>query len=388
MDRAVKKKKAVAFVTPQYGLVGGAESYAYHLAEQLSAQEDFEIHVFANRWSNESPRIFFHKVPIVQYPRSMRPVSFAYFANSMIKRGNFDLIHSHDRIFQMDILTMHGIPHVSWVKNVRRKHMSCFDRATAWVEKRGLTGGAFPLVMPVSNLAKEEILKSYEIPEARLKVVHPGVLPERFSGLDRVACRQEIRNRHGLLPSDVVVLFVGLNYEIKRLELVLEGMAALVRGNSASHAAKLLIVGKAPSHRYLSLIKGLGVADRCVFAGITREIEKYYLASDIFIMPSSYDTFGLVVLEAMVAGLPVIITEKVGAKDLIRSGMEGFVLGEEASPADVAGRLSFLLQRENRLTMGDHARRTALDHRWEKKGRLVADIYRSLSLPSRTTDTW
>ncbi|MBN2124045.1 MAG: glycosyltransferase family 4 protein, partial [Deltaproteobacteria bacterium] len=240
-----------------------------------------------------------------------------------------------------------------------------------------------PVVFPVSNLVREEMLKSYEIPEARIKVIHPGVLPERFSGFDRSACRHEIRTRHGLLSGDIVILFVGLNYKVKRLDLVFEGMAELLRRGNAGNSAKLLIVGKKPSHRFLSLARTLGIADRCFFAGVTREIEKYYFASDIFIMPSSYDTFGMVVLEAMMAGLPVIITEKVGAKDLIRSGTQGFVLGDRPSPMDIADRLAILLKRENRLSMGREARRTASEHGWEKKGRLLAEMYRSLSGCSR-----
>ena len=378
MRTANEKKTAIAFVTPQYGLVGGAENYAYHLAEQLSPQEDFEIHVFANRWSHASPRIIFHKVPVIQFPRFMKPISFAFFCDRLTRAGRFDLIHSHARIFRMDVLTMHGIPHISWVKNVRKKHMSLFDRATAWVEKCGLKTG-LPVITAVSCIAKEELLRRYDIPEKRLKVIHPGISPERFYRLDRSTCRNEIRTRHGLLFSDIVVLFVGLNYEVKRLDLVLEGMAELVRGNTACQSAKLLVVGKPPPHRYLSLARSLGIAERCFFAGITQEIEKYYLASDIFIMPSRYDAFGLVVLEAMMAGLPVVITEKVGAKDLVQSGIQGFVLKDHPSPIDIAEQLAVLFKKETRLAMGREAKRAASDHRWEKKGRLVADIYRSLS---------
>lgn len=369
---------AVAVVTPQFGLVGGAESYVYHLSKELCLQEDFEIHVFANRWSDGSPRMIFHRVPVIRYPRSMRPISFAHFANALIEKGAFDLIHSHGRIFRMDVLTMHGIPHLAWIKGVRRKRLSFFDRTTAWVERRGLTERSSPMVLPVSELVKEELVKLYEIPGSGMKVIHPGVSPERFSVYDRDACRHEIRIRHGLLFTDTVILFVGLNYEVKRLDLVLEGLAHLVRGNGAHRSVKLLIVGKDPPNRYLSMARNLGIADRCFFRGITHEIEKYYLASDIFVMPSNYDTFGLVVLEAMMAGLPVVITEKVGARDLVQSGNQGFVLRDQPSPAEVAEKILYLLKRENRLSMGERAKRMASEHTWEKKGRVVGDIYRSL----------
>jgi UDP-glucose:(heptosyl)LPS alpha-1,3-glucosyltransferase len=111
--------------------VGGAESYASQLTEQLSLQEDFELHVFANRWSTENHDVTFHKVPIIPYPRFLRPLSFARSVGNQIAAKPFDLIHSHERASRMDILSMHGIPHVTWMKKVRQKRLSLFDRTTA-----------------------------------------------------------------------------------------------------------------------------------------------------------------------------------------------------------------------------------------------------------------
>ncbi|MBC8456453.1 MAG: glycosyltransferase [Deltaproteobacteria bacterium] len=123
----------IAVVIPKFGLVGGAEKFVYQLTEQLAFQEDLEIHVFANQWSMGNAPITFHKVPIIPFPRFMRPISFAYFSNKRIRSKVYDLVHSHDRIFRMDLFTMHGIPHKTWIKEVRRKHLSLFDRSTAWV---------------------------------------------------------------------------------------------------------------------------------------------------------------------------------------------------------------------------------------------------------------
>jgi UDP-glucose:(heptosyl)LPS alpha-1,3-glucosyltransferase len=92
-------------------------------------------------------------------------------------------------------------------------------------------------------------------------------------------------------------------------------------------------------------------------------------------MPSRFDTFGLVVLEAMMAGLPVIISRRVGAKDLIESGVQGFVLAEEPSIADMSEKLRFLMDRENRKKMGESARKVALRHTWDKTAALMADLY-------------
>ncbi len=368
----------IAVVIPKYGLIGGAEGLSYELTERLAEREGLEIHVFANQWQSGSTSITFHKVPIIPLPRFMRPISFAYFSDKWIRCRDYNLIHSHDRIFRMDLLTMHGIPHRTWIKEARHKPLSLFDRATAWVEKNGITGSHCPIILAVSTLVRDELLKLYDIPESKVRVIHPGVSQDRFGSLDQESCRQKIRKRHGLSPSDVVVLFVGMNFEIKRLELVLEGVAESVTKRDKDSNLKLLVVGKGAEERYLNMARDWGIVNRVIFAGVTRKVEDYYLASDIFAMPSRFDTFGLAVLEAMMAGLPVIITQRVGARDLVNSGLQGFVLSEDPSPGDVAEKLAVLMEKENRLKMGENARKVALQYTWDRTADQVQELYQFL----------
>jgi UDP-glucose:(heptosyl)LPS alpha-1,3-glucosyltransferase len=232
------------------------------------------------------------------------------------------------------------------------------------------------LILPVSNIAKVELLKKYDIPESRIRVIHPGVSFEPFESIDKDKCRIEIRARYGLNPEDIVVLFVGMNFEIKGLELLLRGIASVVSEESnEQHGLKLLVVGKGDQKRYSVMAEKLGIGDRVVFAGVTREVEKYYLASDIFAMPSVYDTFGLVVLEAMVAGLPVIISGNVGAKDLVDPGVNGFILSDESPLQDITKFLTLLVNRETRMEMGESCRQVARRQSWENLSGQIGAIY-------------
>jgi UDP-glucose:(heptosyl)LPS alpha-1,3-glucosyltransferase len=365
----------IAVVIPKYGLLGGAEGFVYSLTERLAMRPEFEIHVFANRYRRGKAPIRFHRVPLFPFPRFLKQISFALFVNRRIQKGSYDLIHSHDRIFRMDLFTLHGIPHETWVRRMRKKPLSLFDRSMIWVEKRGLTGPPTPTVLPVSSLVKNELQMSYPIAESRIEVIHPGVSHKRFSQKDNPAFRKKIRERHGIAKEDLVILFVGMNFEIKRLGLLIEGLSQLSRANGGKPGLKLLVVGKGKEAVYRAMAREGGVEDALVFAGVTREVEKYYAASDVFAMPSVYDTFGMVVLEAMAAGLPVIITRTVGARDLVEDGVEGFVLGEPPTAAELAGKIRFLFDRENRLKMGQHALERALHHSWNRVADRMAELY-------------
>ena len=372
----------VAVVIPKYGLVGGAEGFVFHLTEGLAQREGLDVHVFANKWRRGNSPITFHKVPIMRFPRWIQPVSFAYFAQKAIQAGSYDIVHSHDRIFKMDFFTFHGIPHKAWIKETKRNHLSLFDRAMAWVEQKGVNSLNEPVILPVSNLVKEELLKCYDVPESRVMVIHPGVSMDRFSSLNREVCRQEIRKIHGLSSNDVVVLFVSMNFELKRLDLVIKGVAGVAEKEDRNLSMKLLVVGKGDTKKFMGLARNLGISDRVIFTGVTAEVEKYYLACDIFAMPSKFDTFGLAVLEAMAAGLPVIITSRVGARDLVQSGVNGFVLSEKPSVSEMTAALDGLINREKRLQMGENGRQIALRHTWETTADRVAGLYHRL-VPKR-----
>jgi UDP-glucose:(heptosyl)LPS alpha-1,3-glucosyltransferase len=373
-DRSHKETR-IAMVVSGYGLVGGVESYVRQFCEQLAADFKYEIHVFANKWRKSSLPIIFHRVPIIPFPRFFRPISFAYFAKRAMSGEKFALVHSHERIFAMDVFTVHGLPHRTWKEKVRRKRMSLFDRSTAWVESKGIHCDRICAILPVSELVKEGLLNVYDIPKERIHVIHPGIGREQVSVIDKEESRSLIRERHGLSQEDLILLFVGMNFEIKGLDTILSGVAYLAQKGNRYSKLKVLVVGKGDTKKYELLSRRMEIQDRIIFAGVREEIGAYYRASDVFVMPSLFDTFGMAVLEAMAAGVPVIITRNVGARDLVENGVNGFILQDNPSPPDFGECVAMLLDKERRLRMGEMAQREASKHTWDQIAKQVSAIY-------------
>ena len=99
------------------------------------------------------------------------------------------------------------------------------------------------------------------------------------------------------------------------------------------------------------------------------------MASDIFSILSLFDTFAMVVQEAMAASLPVVISSNVGARDLVREGRNGFVIDEEEGPAEIAAKIGLLLNRQVREKMGGQALETAREYTWEAAVEKVVAVY-------------
>ncbi len=370
----------IAVVIPKYGLVGGAEGFAAELTERLACDPRWEFHVFANRWVVRSDRVTFHRVPILSFPKFLTTPSFAWFADRQIRKAGIDLIHTHDRIFRADLFTMHGVPHRFWIREVRRKRMSLYDLVTARVEENLVHDPRCRLFLPVSGLTREIFLHEYGIDDpGRVRVIHPGIDPDRYATLDRPRCRAKLSRRFGIQPEERIVLFVSMNFEIKGLDTLIRALALLAKAPSAP-PVRLIIVGKGDIPKYQKMSASLGIGKQVIFTGVTpsEELFSFYAASDLYAMLSQFDTFGMVVLEAMAASLPVLVSDRVGAKDLVREGINGHVVLVKANRQEVAGKLALMLHQGVREEMGKAARKTALEHTWEAAANRVASIYEEL----------
>ncbi len=367
--------KRIAVVVPRYGLVGGGEKFVYELTERIARDYPWEIHVFANQWRSASDKIRFHHVPILRFPRFLGPLSFAHFVHRKIIRFGPDLIHTHERIFDAHVYSVHGIPHPLWVKQIRGKsHMSLFDLSLSYVERRLVNSPNCNHLLAVSSITAEHMRHAFDNLSGRMQIVPPGVDLTPFSKWSKQECRQILRQQCGWNADDIILLFVGMNFEIKGLDRTMTALAQLRRLN-LSASVRLLVVGKGNLRKYTQMADSLGIMDSVVFMGaIKTQIERIYLGSDIFILLSQFDTFGLVVLEAMAAGLPVIISTMVGAKDIVRNGENGYIIdpttAEEASPC-----IASALDPNRYVHLSQNARNTAKNHSWSAMAHSVAGIY-------------
>ncbi len=384
-------RKRIAVIVPKYGLVGGAEGFVAELTSRLVRTTPYDIEVFANKWLKDE-KIHYHKIPFLSFPRFLITISFAYIAERKIKRlssqAPFELVHAHDRVFHADLFTMHSVPHRFWVKEVRKKRrMSLFDIATAWVERKLVKSGTCRFAA-VSELTKEKFLQEYpNVPSDAISVIHPGIDPQAYAGLDRAAARSEIRNLHGIGENDFVLLFVSMNFDIKGLDFVFNGLSK-IHSLMPERQWTLLIAGKDNLVKYDRLAQSLGIRDRIIFAGIINRdtLKQYYLSSDAFIMPSRFDTFGLTVLEAMAAGLPAIVSRNVGARDVIEQGVNGFIVKNPALPSEIADAILSVMDDDARTRMGEAARKTAEHYTWDSTAQKTAQLYEAIIAAHETPE--
>jgi UDP-glucose:(heptosyl)LPS alpha-1,3-glucosyltransferase len=153
--------------------------------------------------------------------------------------------------------------------------------------------------------------------------------------------REPVRRELGISEEDRVLVFVANEAERKGLEPLLRALAELPQKN-----IHLLAVGRLPAATWAPVVDRLGLGDRVHFTGPSGAVARYYAAADFFVLPTFYEPWGLVIIEAMACGLPVLTARSAGAAVAVREGQSGELLDDPKSHDEIAAKLKRLLDRQ------------------------------------------
>jgi UDP-glucose:(heptosyl)LPS alpha-1,3-glucosyltransferase len=350
-------------------------------AEYFSKKGHY-IHLFATSCDPlAEPRIKFHKIPYfgINFLTKEACISFVHTINMLRWKKFFDIcLAQPTRYFSPNVCEMQFV-YREWtkfmVKNKLLKPTDLGSRVTPLIERHNLKKSK--AIIAISKRVKNEVLKNYpNIPKDKVHVVYSGVNLKEFHPEYRKFYFEEIRKKHNISLNDIVILFVGNPFGRKGLEFAIKAFATLKSKNLT-----FLISGKDDPRPYQILAKKLGISDKIRFnIGLTSEIYKYFAASDIFLFPTLYEPFGLVILEAMASGLSVVTSKIAGAAELIEDGKDGLLLENPKNPKEIAEKLNYLLSNDALLKkIGKNARKKAEKHPWERTAEEMLKVFEEVA---------
>lgn len=234
---------------------------------------------------------------------------------------------------------------------------------------------------------RDQMVRHYGADPARIRVIPPGVDLNVFHPIDAAEARAAL----GQPPGHRMILFVGRFDPIKGLDTLLEAMAIVVRRDPRwLENSCLCIVGgdklddrarvDAEIARIGALRDRLGLQGVVSFLGPQAQdiLPLYYSASQVLVVPSRYESFGLVALEAMACGTPVIASKVGGLVDLVRDGRTGYLV-PDGDPEALAAKLLPLLDDPSlRATLGAHGIATAEAYSWASVAGQIEDLYETV----------
>lgn len=234
---------------------------------------------------------------------------------------------------------------------------------------------------------KQQLIKYYDVDEQKLAIIPPGVDTSRFYPIPEDEARAVI----GIPPNNCMILFVGRIEPLKGIETLLRAIALLLQTEDLEECNYYLaIIGGEPDGngeeadsemtRLQNLSRELGIHDVVIFLGKRSQdtLPYYYSAAQVVVVPSHYESFGMVALEAMACGTPVIASQVGGLAYLVKDGKTGYVV-PEGNPEALEQALKKLIEAPTlREQMCDQAVEYARSYDWGIIAKKVARLYEAL----------
>jgi glycosyltransferase involved in cell wall biosynthesis len=361
----------IALVVHDYNRMFGHSRYVSELAERFRGVND--VHVFANTFDGDTRGMITHNVPALRATALTTILSFYAMASTRVG-ANFDIVHAQGvAVPNADVITAH-ISNARWLEG--RRHLEGGE--LSWKEK--LFGATvIPLerrtyqsphgtVVAVSQTLAKDIRAAYGRTGETVVIRH-GVDFRQFNPSVRERFREPMRKEMGLADTDLLYLFVG---DLRKG--FAQAMAALPQA-----PGRLLGVSRTDPAEMLTRAGELGVSDRVRVAPATDQIEQYYAAADVFVFPTPYDAFGMVISEAMACGLPVVTAATAGAAEIIEPGRTGLIIQDPTDVAALGAHLqSLAADPAARTRIGDAAAEAMRAHSWDNVASETMTLYEQI----------
>lgn len=340
-----KSKLKIAFVRADFDPYGGAERFTNFLMEELTKQ-GVECHIFAKSWKGEKQNCNFHKVWGLSSPSVLRQATFVLSIKRQLAKEHFDIIQSNERTLTQTMYRAGDGVHAKWLE-LRRERSGLFQRLLinlspfhifmVWLEKKMFQSPELRAVIVNSEMVRKEITHFFHISDEKIHTIYNGVDLERYNPKHRDTVGAMLRQKLHIGPNQPIALFVGSGYQRKGVPQLIMALARIGKPFT------LWVVGKNSVSKYKKMAKRLGVEKQITFFGKQTDVQPFYAAADFFVLPTLYDPFPSVALEAMASGLPIVVTKQCGAAEVICHGREGFVL-EGQDDESLAGYMEHLFE--------------------------------------------
>ena len=339
---AAQKKPVIGFALFKYFPFGGLQRDFLRVALEC-LRRGYAVRVYTLSWEGELPEgIDLVEVPVtaitnhsryerfarwVQKDLRWRPVSTLIGFNKM---PGLDLYYAADPCFE------HKAQQLRPPMYRRTRRYKLFSRFEQAVFEPQMDVD----ILFIADQQKMQFQKFYDTPENRLHILPPGVSPGRRRMADAQAQRERFRAAYGLQEDDVLLLLIGSGFVTKGVDRAMLAVAALPE--DLRQRVQFFIIGQDQPKQFQQLAQELGIAERVTIFDGRDDIPLFLNGADIMIHPAYLESGGIVLLEAMIFGLPVIATDVCGfssyvteadAGELIRSPFQQEVFNETLTRA-------------------------------------------------------
>lgn len=370
----------IALIGRRFDPGGGGTERDLIITAGILARAGHEVSIYANEVRAHTPQWPVRRVTGPSISRALGLWSFAQRAGAVARRAGAQIVLSFARIVAADVLRSGGAAHSSYLRAARRwsgrasaaaMRLSPYHHVQVAIERRGFASHHLKKAIAVSDLVRTDLIETFALEPSRVLTLYNGVDLERFRPSTDRAVRARVRRELEIAEDAPTVVFVGNGFARKGLRFLIEAWPALDAN------AHLVVAGADRAiASYRRLARRLGVAGRIHFLGPQDRIDQIFVAADGLALPSLFEPFGNVIMEAMASGLPALCSTACGAAETLPEDFREFVVRDPADISELTRRMKALLAVRGELAA--LARATAEQFTWERYGRELLDLLERL----------
>lgn len=334
----------------KYFPFGGLQRDFIRIAQELS-KRGHSIRVYARSWEGEVPDyIDLIKVPVTGLSNHVKNEKFYHWVMSHIANNPVDKLVGFNKMPNLDVYYGADVCFAQKMENKpwfyrytpRYRHYLNFEAKTVG---RGIKNK----LLIITPNQKRDFQKYYQTEDERFFLLPPGISKDRKYSNFPADARLKFRNEFNLKESDRVLLQIGSNYELKGVDRSIQAISALPE--KIRRDVFLFVVGQDNPDKFRRLSQKYGIDERIKFFGGRDDVPRFIAGSDLFLHPARLDNTGTVILEALVGGLPEIVTEVCGYSVYVKEAKSGMVLASPFNQEELNQTLFQALSRPEELKL-------------------------------------
>lgn len=321
----------LAFCLFAYRPYGGLQRDFYRIA-QVCAARGHRIDVFTKEWQGAVPENFnVHVLPVRGIRNHARNRRFITQVTAAIRSQEPDVVIGFNRMPGIDI---YYAADPCYVAKIRELHgplyrLTARYRHTAALERSVFSPGSDTRILLLSEKELPKYVRYYGTPVERFRILPPGIARDRMAPPDADRIRVAFRREYDLGERERLLLMVGSGFRTKGLDRALTALASLP--DELGGRTRLMVLGDDKERAFRKQARALGIENRVLFMRGQPGVTRFMLGADLLIHPAYSENTGTVLLEAIIAGLPVLATDVCGYAFHIERARAGRVL---VSPFD------------------------------------------------------
>jgi UDP-glucose:(heptosyl)LPS alpha-1,3-glucosyltransferase len=306
----------------------------------------YEIDVYTMEWHGEFLEGFnIHVVETKAWTNHGKVKKFTTQIMPQLQKGNYDLIVGFNKIPGLDIYYAADPCYLDRVKNQKNYFLYRLGQRFQFFSQNeqavfGQKSNTVSLM--ISDIQRDLFKLHYKTPDQRLLMLPPGISEDRKRPNDWQQLRQQHRLELSVQDDEFLLLMVGTGFKTKGVDRAVLALAALPE--EVKRKTKLIVVGEGLAKPYLDLAKKHNIKTQVEFLGGRNDIPQLLLAADLLIHSARKENTGTVILEAIVAGLPVVATAACGYAKHVAKSNTGLVVAEPFNQAKFNQELSAIIQ--------------------------------------------